>query len=159
MCQAMRTSPAEGSPALSRRLEPGDPSQPAPSLDWLPSPQGHGHQPVAGAVPQHCHAQGNVLFHQELANTHCSQMFPFQDSQESPLRSLEVQGVGRAALQDALDVLLKGMLRLGHNAQWGHGQVLVLPGAQQGRGGRMDSAPATQQHRTTVRTQTETSQS
>lgn len=64
-----------------------------------------------------------------------------------PLCLLEVQGVGRAALQDALDVLLKGMLRLGHDAQRGHGQVLVLAGAQQGRGRRVHSAPGTQQHK------------
>lgn len=93
-----------------------------------------------GAVPQPCCAQGKVLLNQELANNLCPQVFPLEVPQENTRCLLEVQGVGRAALQDALDVLLKGMLRLGHDAQRGHRQVLVLSGAQQGRGGRVHSA-------------------
>lgn len=87
--------------------------------------------------PRHCAVQSGA------GNTPCSPVFPLQVPQANPFCLLEVQGVGRAALQDALDVLLKGMLRLGHDAQRGHGQVLVLAGAQQGRGGRVDSAPTT----------------
>lgn len=148
MGQTMRTPSAEGSPALSRRPEPGD------HHSWT------GCQPHrdTGAVPHHCCAQGNVLLCQELANTLCSQVFPLEVPQENTCCLLEMQGVGRAALQDALDVLLKGMLRLGHDAQRGHRQVLVLSGAQQGRGGRVHSASRTQQHREehSQSTQTET---
>lgn len=59
---------------------------------------------------------------------------------------LEEQGIGRAALQDAADVLLKGVLRLGQDAERGNSNVFVLSGAQQGRGCRMDCAPTQEHH-------------
>lgn len=147
MGQAMSTSLAEGSPALSRRLEPGNPLPDCTitGLDaipiWTEAPVSGRSSAPALPCPRQCAVQTAAAQHP---------LFPSVPTSGAPGRHiclLEVQGVGRAALQDALDVLLEGMLRLGHDAQGGHGQVLVLSGAQQGRGGRVDSASTTQQHR------------
>lgn len=48
---------------------------------------------MAGAVPQHCHAQGNVLFKQQLLNTPCSQVFPLQVPQEDTFAYLRCRGL------------------------------------------------------------------
>lgn len=78
----MRTSSAEGSPALSRRLEAGDPLPACTITGLAATPTGA----QAAGSGRSCHAQGNVLFSQELANTHYSHFRTPRNAHSAHLR-------------------------------------------------------------------------
>ena len=58
---------------------------------------------------------------------------------------LQKERIGRAALQDASDVLLKWMLWLSQDTKRGNSNIFVFSGTQQGRGCRVDCT-STKEH-------------